>query len=503
VIASNPYQPQYNPSKNKFAFVNTGYGYPTNGKPGSNQQIPPLFSSFINARPHAAWITDEQCNLVYANNAFYYYFNVDEGVGNKNLHDIIPVIYSGTLLQKHIKVLTTGKVQTLQHKILNAAGVEETLLIHIFLFYNNKGNKMIGGEAMKLSNQRQLMPQEEKLGNNLLEPCHPATTANWEWNMVTNHIYRNPVMQAITGFANNAAQNLSWWFSRIHPGDCKRVRDSIKHILETLGHNWQCEYRFKNKAGNYITVHDRAFVIYANKQPIKMFGSFEDVTQIKKQGVTEADEKINEQKIIAESFLTIEEEGRGRISNELNENINQMLAAAKMFMENIVPTSPDGQENKDTAIEYLLMGMQEVKKLYKETLTKEPLLESGLTNNISMLVNDLKLGSSINVCSNFQDDFETLSPGKKSTVFRIVQEQFKNIAQHSKAKNVAMEIKLEKGNVELMIKDDGVSFRPEEIKWGIGFSTIHQRIKLYNGSIIIKTAPCKGCKMVVKIPLGV
>jgi signal transduction histidine kinase len=178
-----------------------------------------------------------------------------------------------------------------------------------------------------------------------------------------------------------------------------------------------------------------------------------------------------------------------------------MQAAAKMFIESIAPATTDGQDNINMAAEYVSMGMTEIKKLYKEMLMEQPLLENGLTDNINMLVSDLKAVSNIKIICNFSGNIEILDASKKATLFRIVQEQFKNIARHSKAKLVHIEIKITKEQVELMIKDDGVSFKPEEIKWGIGFSSIHQRTQLYNGSITIKTAPGKGCKMVVKIPL--
>ncbi len=462
-----------------------------------------LLASFTNNKPHSAWITDKKGNLIYANTAFYKRFGINKSTSSINLYDYIPAQYGNTLLKKHMQVAENETAQIFQQKIVHTNEEEEVLLVTLFLFDNGSGTTLISGEAIPVTPLQQKTPVPKKDTGNLLQLNHPTSTANWEWNMTSNHIYHNAAMQQLIGFPTTSSKNLGWWLSRIHPDDCKRVRDSIKNVLDNLGHNWVCEYRFKNKVGGYITVRDRGFVIYQDGQPLRMVGSFKDITQIKQQELAEADEKINEQKNITESFLNIQEKEKNRISYELNENINQILAAAKMFIESITPANPDGQENIDMAAEYVSMGMKEIKKLYKEMLMEQPLLDKGLISNINMLVSDLKSTKNRQVICKFNDDVEMLDASKKATIFRIVQEQFKNIVQHSKATIVHVEIKMIKQHVQLMIKDDGISFKPNEIKWGIGFSSIHQRTKLYNGNISITTGPSKGCKMVITIPLGV
>jgi PAS domain S-box-containing protein len=490
------------PSYNQPVFAKAGYGYPAAAKQGITKEENVFFTSYINNKPHSAWIADKKGRLLYANAAFYKCFGIDKGAGNNNLYDCVPAQWGNTLLQKHMQVAENGTPQTFQQKTEHTNGQEEVMLFTLFVFDNGAGNAVISGEAIPVTQPQQKTSGLEKESGNLLQQNHPSSTANWEWNMATDYIYHNAAMQQLIGFSNTAAKNLSWWFSRMHPEDCKRVRDSIKNVLDNLGHNWVCEYRFKNKAGSYIIVRDRGFVIYQDGQPVRMVGSFKDISKIKQQELTQADEKLNEQKNITESFLNIQEKEKDRISYELNENINQILAAAKMFIESITPANTDGQENIDMAVEYVSLGMKEIKKLYKEVLMEQPLFDNGLAGNINMLVSDLKYNSDVQVICNFSGDIEILDASKKATLFRIVQEQFKNIAQYSKAKNVRIEIKTSKDNVALMIKDDGISFKPEEIKWGIGFSSIHQRTKLYNGSITIKTAPGKGCKMIITIPLA-
>jgi signal transduction histidine kinase len=57
--------------------------------------------------------------------------------------------------------------------------------------------------------------------------------------------------------------------------------------------------------------------------------------------------------------------------------------------------------------------------------------------------------------------------------------------------------------IKLNISDDGKGFDPEKIKAkkSLGFSNIFSRAHLFDGKISIVSAPEKGCKLNVHIPL--
>src|SRR5258705_11452350 len=100
------------------------------------------------------------------------------------------------------------------------------------------------------------------------------------------------------------------------------------------------------------------------------------------------------------------------------------------------------------------------------------------------------------------DEAEELSSGKKVALFRIVQELVKNTLKYSKAKNLLIDLNADDKNATLIVEDDGVGFDPQQARRGIGLSNIYERIKFYDGDVVLKTAPGKGCKSIVKIPFG-
>ena len=89
---------------------------------------------------------------------------------------------------------------------------------------------------------------------------------------------------------------------------------------------------------------------------------------------------------------------------------------------------------------------------------------------------------------------------KKVTLFRIVQEQLKNIIKHSQASKVDIYLENKEGNTQLMIKDNGIGFDTKQTHSGIGLSNIYERTRFYNGTVDIQTSPGNGCTIVVTIP---
>jgi signal transduction histidine kinase len=88
------------------------------------------------------------------------------------------------------------------------------------------------------------------------------------------------------------------------------------------------------------------------------------------------------------------------------------------------------------------------------------------------------------------------------TIFRIVQEQVKNIIKHSKAQQVSLQLWTAGEQVHLLIEDDGVGFDPRQASRGIGLINIYDRASLFNGKVDLNTAPGKGCSLKVSMPLS-
>lgn len=460
-----------------------------------------LFRSFLGKTPNLAWVVDDAGALLFASESFYKYFGLrEEQAMNKKIFDLVPPSVADALWNKHMQVMENGQAVEVVEKVKWADGTNFIFHVNIFLVPGINGKKMVGGHAVNLADKYAVEKQLREANERLLLLSRATSDAIWEWDMQTGYIFRNDALMDMIGYQLDDGKGLSWWLRRIHPEDRNRVTDKIKEATDKGQHSWEDEYRFRCSDGQYKHIQDRGYVVYENGLPVKMIGSLQDVTDVKKLENELVEEKLQRQKEISEMVIRVQEKERTRIGHELHDNVNQILSTTKMFIEMLTPQSDEEKMIKAKSIEYLLSSIEEIRKLSKE-LVVPTLGEKGLVESIYALIEDIQFSSPLRI--RFLHDTETdmLSPGKKITIFRIVQEQMKNILKYSKAKQVDICLRSRNTDIELVIKDDGIGFDPRQTHRGIGLSNIHDRTRFYGGAVDIQTSPGKGCVVTVTLPL--
>lgn len=459
-----------------------------------------LFKAFMNKTPNLAWLVNEDARLVFASKAFYQYFGLEAGRSvNKRLDDLVPDPVAKALYEKHVQVLQTGvPVETLQ-KVNWADGSNFVFHINIFPIDGVSSKKMLGGHAVNLSDKYAVEKQLREANDRLLLLTRTTSDAIWEWDMQTGNVFRNDALMDMIGYQPEEKRGLTWWFRRIHPEDRNRVSDKIKDITEKGLQSWEDEYRFKCADGHYKHMSDKGFVVYENGLPVKMIGSLQDVTNFKDLEKQLVEEKLERQKEISETVIRVQEKERTRIGHELHDNVNQILSTIRMFVDMLTPSGKEEKELKTKTLEYIMMAIEEIRKLSKELVVPQ-LHGKGLADSIRILIDDIHLSNVIKIKFTHDSDIDLLSPGKKVTLFRILQEQMKNILKYSQAKEVEIYLQSRDNHAELSIKDNGIGFDPKQTYRGIGLSNIYERTRFYDGKVDIQTAPGKGCTVTVSIP---
>ncbi|TMI72586.1 MAG: PAS domain S-box protein [Bacteroidetes bacterium] len=460
-----------------------------------------LLNAFVSQTPNLAWIIDEAKNLQLASSAFYRYFNLEESTSvNRQMSELIPPFIYDALHEKHMKVFETGQAVELIEKVRLANGANYVSHINIFPIDIPGGAKLVGGYAVNLPDTKVIEAQLREANERLLTLTRAASDAIWEWDMQTGRIFRNEVLREMIGFQMVESKGLSWWLRRIHPEDRNRVSDKVKEATDTYQHSWQSEYRFKCADGKYKHIQDKGFVIYENGLPVKMIGSLHDISDLKELEDKLADERVQRQQEISETIIQVQEKERTRIGHELHDNVNQILSTTMLFMDTLSPENKDQKLIKSKSMEYLKMAIEEIRKLSKELVVPQ-FKQQGMVESIRALIEDIHLAHPIRIKFTHDLDTDLLSSGKKITLFRIVQEQMKNILKHSKAKNAEILLQVKHQDVELVIKDNGIGFDSTQTPRGIGFSNIYERVSFYNGKVDIETSRGKGCMVAVSLSI--
>ena len=329
---------------------------------------------------------------------------------------------------------------------------------------------------------------------------HITSDAIWEWDMMSGKISRNEKLAEMTGFLDDNLKGLSWWLTRVHPKDRDGLTNKLKEVTDKSLQSWESEYRFLCADGEYIYVLDRGYVIYSNGMPLKMIGSINDISNVKLMENLLLEEKMQHFKKISETAMRVQEQERSRIGRELHDNVNQILSTIRLFVGMLTPADKEEKVYKEKAVEYTQLAIEEIRKLSRELVVPQ-LDGETLIDHISTIIVDIELTTGLKIKFTHDFDSELLSPGKKITLFRIIQEQLKNILKYSKADQIEICLQSRQEYVELAIKDNGVGFDLKSTNSGIGLANIKDRVNFYNGKTEIVSGSGQGCQVTVRIPL--
>jgi len=210
------------------------------------------------------------------------------------------------------------------------------------------------------------------------------------------------------------------------------------------------------------------------------------------------EQKIQEQKKIARAIIKAQERERNHIGQELHDNINQILAGAKMYLGIAMKKNDEIKELVRYPMELIDSSIEAIRSLSRMEVT--PLKNIDLEELVRELLLDLGQHNTIKPGLTYSVSNELLSDDLKLNIYRIIQEQLSNIIKHADAKNITISVKTEGKDISIIITDDGKGFNVKIKRKGIGISNMINRVESYNGKIMIKSNPGEGCKVSVKFP---
>jgi NarL family two-component system sensor histidine kinase LiaS len=125
----------------------------------------------------------------------------------------------------------------------------------------------------------------------------------------------------------------------------------------------------------------------------------------------------------------------------------------------------------------------------------------GLSQGLNELIQELQAKVPIHILFEMDEGIR-LSRGIEDHLFRIVQEALSNALRHSRAEKMEIKLQQRSDMVRMSIRDNGVGFDLDIKKHAsYGIVSMKERVNEIGGSIHIITAPDKGTRIDIRIPL--
>lgn len=212
------------------------------------------------------------------------------------------------------------------------------------------------------------------------------------------------------------------------------------------------------------------------------------------------DQQVRYQNDLAQVVLTTQEKERSDIGKELHDNINQILASAKLYVEYSRYYPHKSDELLIKGVDLIQRSIQEIRRLSKALVT--PSFGEGMLQDIliDMFQSYTELGQ-FQVDWSFDFSESEIPPDLQLTVYRILQEAFTNTLRYAKASQVKICIAQGDQNLVIDYRDNGKGFVLGSTKKGLGLYNIKSRAEALHGTVSINTAPDKGFHVEVSFPL--
>lgn len=349
--------------------------------------------------------------------------------------------------------------------------------------------------SLRLSNERYLLATKA---------THDAI---YDWDIVENTVYRGESFYSLFGYPRHQVGGvLEFLQAKLHPDDKNRVIRSLKRFVENKSSDiWECEYRFLNSSGNYVVVYDRGFLIFNHDgRTTRLVGSMMDITERKELEKKLVKQEVDKQRLVAQAVVNAQEKERAEIGKELHDNVNQILSTARLYLELARSDENERINLINRSYDNIYDAINEIRSISR-SLVPPSIGDLGLIESIEDLVENIRATKKLYIEFCYAGDIDDLLGQKqKLMLFRVIQEQVNNVLKHANANNIIIELMIDGHMINLAVSDDGKGFDVEEVKnnKGVGLQNIASRTELFNGKINIVTAPNKGCKLNIHVPIS-
>jgi PAS domain S-box-containing protein len=200
----------------------------------------------------------------------------------------------------------------------------------------------------------------------------------------------------------------------------------------------------------------------------------------------------------AQALAVLEE--RQRLARNLHDAVNQSLFSAGLIAE-VLPRlwdrdQAEARRSLDDLRRLTRGAMAEMRALLAE-LRPSTLTDSDLGDLLRLLGNALEGRTSLPVTLTVSGEF--ILPAEVQVAFyRICQEALNNVAKHSKASHIEIDLKQEGDVTEMRIHDDGLGFDPEQAFSGhYGLGMMRERAENAGAQLTITSRPGHGTELLM------
>jgi PAS domain S-box-containing protein len=316
----------------------------------------------------------------------------------------------------------------------------------------------------------------------------------YDWDVTRDVVMRSAEHEKILGLAEPLRFSHRQFVDRIHPDDRPKFLAAIAGLTEG---NPIAEVTYRGLASDGTSVwlksNGRGF-FDASGRLLRVIGMVADVTDVKR-----AEELLAD---MTRKLIAAQEQERARIGRELHDDINQRLAMLSVELERLGDTRSEIRRDVQELRRELRQISDDVQAISHD-LHSSKLEYLGAVGAMKSWCKEVSERHKIQV--QFRSDLSGNLPLDIGLpLFRVLQETVNNAVKHSGEKRIEVQLREDSGEIHLIVRDSGKGFDVETALQGkgLGLTSMRERVRLVNGTIVIESRPAGGTNIHVRVPLG-
>ena len=228
-------------------------------------------------------------------------------------------------------------------------------------------------------------------------------------------------------------------------------------------------------------------------EDIYSFEQYMQKTEYEKQ-LTEKNRLLRKQARLLE---VTEEQEKNRIRRELHDGVGQTLAALKVNL-GIAQSKEDKDALVDNAIDLADSAMKEMRSVLNAL--NPPRLNEGLLSAVNKMAAQINQMQGPVITVNANDSLSSFEETKALNLYRIIQEAISNAIKHSGCSAINIDIHMQQDRCRISIMDNGSGFDPDAESFGMGLSTMCDRVRMLGGKFDIYSTEGAGTTIKMEVP---
>ena len=309
----------------------------------------------------------------------------------------------------------------------------------------------------------------------------------WQYDIQANRLWSSKHCRAMLGLSEHEPLTAAALVERAHPDDRPVAKASIRAATFGALPDGESEFRLVWPNGETRWLQARGRTDFdENGEPLRASGIFRDVTNYKIAQL--------EAKHLSQRVLSIQDDERQRIAQDLHDSTSQHLAAISLNL--IALKGAKGSCGVMEDIENSLDEASKELRTFTYLLHPPALADDGLLETLARYVEGFRRRTRLSVILRSRGAIDDLSRPAQESILRVVQEALANVHRHAAATQARVFLRRRGNRIHIVIRDDGHGLEAaengsqgERLATGVGIAGMTARMRQLGGRFHIRSRP--------------